>query len=197
LIDRLQAWQSEYHARFGSNWVYASDEWYLLADRDPPPAHDYEGFPQIENGIGLVRQLVDDWAAAARRRIQPAADRPITLVCGTLIAPQLSRLAADLAGRIEQPVQVLAVRNKFFGERVTVSGLLTGEDVRNELQSAQPSGTVFLPRAMFDAEGKLTLDGLTPADLQTGLGARLGIAGRLSEVIEQLVPEVRKRRKGP
>lgn len=185
LIDRVQAWQLEFRRRFHLNWVYASDEWYLLAGRETPRARAYDGFPQIENGIGLVRQLVDDWAAVARRRKSIRAHEPTTLVCGTLAAPVLQSLAGELRPRAGQPVSVLPVQNEFFGERVTVSGLLTGHDVRGALQRAQPDGQVFLPRSMFDADGLVTLDGMSLTDIQSALRARLRVAGRLSHVVEQ------------
>jgi putative radical SAM enzyme (TIGR03279 family) len=192
LIDHLQAWQSEYRRRFGLGWVYASDEWYLLADRTPPPARSYDGFAQIENGVGLVRQLLDDWATTTRRR-NVRSTGPLVLVCGALIAPTLTRLAGEVAEKIGQPVRVLPVRNQFFGERVSVSGLLTGKDVREAIEKGAETGeTVFLPRAMFDADGQLTLDGMTLAELQEGLAARLAVAGRLSEVIRQLASEKQK-----
>lgn len=185
LLDRVTGWQKEFRRRFGRSWVYASDEWYLLAERRVPSAKAYDGFPQIENGIGLVRRLLDDWSRTARRRI-PRADVPVTLICGKLIAPVLRTLAGELSAHISQPVGVWPVTNEFFGERVTVSGLLAGRDVRRALQDGRPKGLVFVPRSMFESEGRLTLDGLSLEDLGEGLDARVLTTRNMSEVVRQL-----------
>jgi putative radical SAM enzyme (TIGR03279 family) len=189
LIERVERCQKEYRPRFGVRWVYASDEWYLLARRPVPGARAYDGFPQIENGIGLVRKLLDD-AAGVRRRLKSSprlvATESITLVCGALIAPVLGELAADLGELLGATIRALPVVNAFFGPRVTVSGLLTGQDVRRALEQAQPRGWVFLPRAMFNREGEVTLDDLTLEDIGRGLDARCTVAGRLSEVVEAI-----------
>ena len=185
MLDQVAVWQEHYRSRFGVSWVYASDEWYLLDERPVPGADDYDGFPQLENGVGLVRQLLDDWTAARRRKRRRAVDSPITLVCGTLVAPLLARLAGELSEYLKAPARALPVVNGFFGNSVTVSGLLTGQDVRRALERENPSGLVFLPRAMFDSEGQLTLDDLTLAVLGSGLDARLAVAGKLSDVVRQ------------
>jgi putative radical SAM enzyme (TIGR03279 family) len=189
LIERVERWQRLYRPRLGAGWVYASDEWYLLAGRRVPGARAYDGFPQIENGIGLARKLRDD-AAVVKRRLKssplPAAMESITLVCGTLIAPVLGELADDLGELLGVAIRVLPVVNEFFGPRVTVSGLLTGQDVRRTLERAQPRGWVLLPRAMFNREGEVTLDDLTLVDIGRGLDARFALAGRLSEVVKAI-----------
>ncbi len=174
--------QKVYHQQFGLNWVYASDEWYLLAGRSVPSAGAYDGFPQLENGVGLVRNLLDDWAKA-RRRKPPAILSPITLVCGVLVAPVLQKLAGELSVFLNVPVHVLPVLNRFFGEQVTVSGLLTGQDVRAALERERPAGWAFLSRAMFDDAGRVTLDDLTLEDIGRGLDARVATAATLSDVI--------------
>lgn len=183
LLDTIAAWQKHYRRRFGLNWVYAADEWYLLAGQPVPSARAYDGFPQAENGIGLVRLLLDDWAKA-RRQKPPTAQEPVTLVCGTLIAPLLNQLAVELNAFWSSPVSVLSVTNRFFGEQVTVSGLLTGQDVRAALQSARPTGRIFLPRAMFDDAGSATLDDLTAEEIVQGLDARIEMAETLSQVVQ-------------
>ncbi len=185
LLDTVAAWQKHYRRQFGLNWVYAADEWYLLAGRPVPSARAYDGFPQVENGIGLVRILLDDWVKA-RRKKPPTAQSPITLVCGILIAPLLSQLADELAAFVGVSADVLPVANRFFGEQVTVSGLLTGQDVRTALQRARPTGWVFLPRAMFDDAGRATLDDLTIPEIAQGLDARIEIAATLSQVVRAM-----------
>ena len=184
LLDRIRTWQKGFRSDFGVNWVYASDEWYLLAGQAVPRAAAYDGYPQLENGIGLVRRLLDDWARVRHRALRFIPAQPLTFVCGTLIAPVLGRLAAALAEKAGTPVRVLPVVNRFFGSCITVSGLLTGRDVRAVLEVEQPQGRVFLPRSMFDGEGRLTLDDLTLEDLGRGLEAQLAVAADMSDVVQ-------------
>ncbi|RPI49346.1 MAG: DUF512 domain-containing protein, partial [Chloroflexi bacterium] len=88
LLDQVQPWRDANRNRWGSAFVYPSDEWYLVAGRDVPPARAYDGYPQVENGVGMVRRLLDEWQAL-KGRLPGKELRPATLACGTLIAPVL------------------------------------------------------------------------------------------------------------
>jgi NifB/MoaA-like Fe-S oxidoreductase len=127
--------------------------------------------------------MLDDWAEVRRTR-PPVSDTPITVVCATLIAPVLEDLALELSSFLDVPVSVLPVVNETFGEQVTVSGLLTGKDVRAALERERPTGRVFLPRAMFDDEGELTLDDLALPDMGAGLNVDLRVAETLGDVVQ-------------
>jgi NifB/MoaA-like Fe-S oxidoreductase len=107
------------------------------------------------------------------------------LACGELIAPLLRRLAAELGEVTGMDVQVVAVGNRFFGSTVTVSGLLTGADVIEALRGRELGERLWLPRTMFDDAGEVTLDDLRLADVGEALGVDVGLAERLSKVVEQ------------
>ncbi len=184
----LVAWavprQRAYRRRIGRAFLYLADEFYLLAGRPVPSACSYDGFPQIENGVGLVRELLDDWART-RRRMPAALPRPrrVVLVSGALAAPLLQGLAAELSARVPGlAVEVLPVPNTTFGPAVTVSGLLTGAALRAHLPAAAPADLVFLPQAAFDARGR-TLDGVTVGELERELGRPVVLAERMSQVL--------------
>jgi putative radical SAM enzyme (TIGR03279 family) len=177
ILAQISAWQREYRRQHGLNLVYASDEWYLLAGLDVPPAEEYDGFPQLENGVGLARMLLDEELRVSGFRFRVGK---VTLVCGTLIAPLLERKAAELSG-VE--IEVVPVENRFFGPTVTVSGLLTGQDVVVALQEHDLGDVVFLPRAMFDASGELALDDVASAAIGERLGVRVEVAGTMAEVV--------------
>ena len=201
IIAHISAWQREYRDHQGLNLVYASDEWYLLAGLEVPPAEEYDGFPQLENGVGLTRVFLDEELPVVGCELSVGK---VTLVCGTLIAALLEDMAAKLAERTGLAMEVVPVINDFFGPTVTVSGLLTGRDViealRGRVLSPQSLGLrtkglskgrdlgdlVFLPRAMFDASGKLTLDDMSPAAIGEGLGVRVEVAGTMGEVVASL-----------
>ena len=176
IIARISAWQREYRRQHGLSLVYAADEWYLLAGLEVPAAEEYDGFPQLENGVGLTRVFLDEEfrVSGCEFRVEK-----VTLVCGTLIAPVLERKAAELS---EVAVEVVPVENRFFGPTVTVSGLLTGRDVVEALRGCDLGDLVFLPRAMFDASGELTLDDMSLAAIGEKLGGRVKAAGTMGEV---------------
>jgi putative radical SAM enzyme (TIGR03279 family) len=165
LVDTVADWQARFLETLDSRFVFLGDEVYLQAERPLPPAEAYEGFAIAEDGIGLVRRFEDGFARVRRRRADAGARRA-TVVSGTLYAPRLARLLADVPG-----VRVTAVPNAFFGGNVAVAGLLTGQDIQRHLATLDDLGeAVFVPAvALRDGEG-VFLDDLTPADLTRVLG---------------------------
>jgi len=196
LIDDIAPMQAELRAAHGETIVHLADEWYLLAGREVPPDEMYDDYAQIENGIGLVRQLLDDSARVRFQRLPGA--RTYTLACGTLIAPLLRAAVADMRTHRSPEIEIVPIVNRLFGETVTVSGLLSGEDVVDALARRDRGDVVLLPRAMFSAgcgleggraEGAaagesalVTLDGVTLADISERLGRPVQVADRLGEV---------------
>lgn len=199
VIEQIKPLQKVYRKQHNSLLVYLADEWYLMTGTLIPSNEDYDDYPQIENGIGLVRQFLED-----SRRLRIAADRGLrttgcTLVCGVSIAPVIQAEARKLAEKTGIQFGLAPVVNQLFGETVTVSGLLGGEEVIAALQGRELGKVVCLPRAMFDEAGERTLDDLTMADLAVRLGRPVIAAGLMSEVWEQLVrlslPKARSRRR--
>ncbi len=197
IVGQLSPAQQHYREQHGVSLVYLADEWYLLAGMDLPPDETYDGYAQIENGIGLVRQLLEDAEALAMDGIDAANPRVghCTLACGMLIAPLMDRLTAELSSRSGVRIEVVPVTNRLFGETVTVSGLLAGEDVVAALQGRDLGDLVFLPQAMFaeytpgqgNSSGPArTLDGMTAGEIEQRLGCRVASAGWLSQVWELL-----------
>jgi putative radical SAM enzyme (TIGR03279 family) len=192
VLAQAEVWRSENRQELGSSFVYPSDEWYLVAEREIPPAQDYDDFPQVENGVGMVRQLLDEWAAL-KSDLPVLARSSATLICGALIAPVLSHIVRELDTLTGVAVHLLPVVNQYFGPVTTVSGLLTGQDVAAALQGRPRSEVVFLPRAMFtgrygagSAPPGITLDGWTLEDLASHAGSPVEMAGTISEVIAAL-----------
>jgi putative radical SAM enzyme (TIGR03279 family) len=169
LVAQVDGWQREAATRIGQPFVHLSDEFYLLAGEPFPKPDLYADFPQIDNGVGQTVQLREAWRTelvqAAATKALPT--RPLTIVTGELAAHAWRRdLQPLLAEFGAPPVEVVAVRNRFFGARVTVAGLLTGRDLQRalaELPSA-PRRTVALSPRLFNANG-LTLDDLQLDDL--------------------------------
>jgi putative radical SAM enzyme (TIGR03279 family) len=198
VLDAIEPWRQAMTAQRGLRWVHAADELHLAAGRDVPPATEYDGFPQYENGIGLVRTFLDAWDEAShgtpvctgRTRIEAV------LVTGELFAPVL-RTAAPLAARHGVSCTVLPVRNRFLGGNVSVAGLLSGTDIADavradvERRGATPAHdpsaeavtppadaageraaarTYLVPDVVLNEDG-LTLDGMTAREIAARSGA--------------------------
>lgn len=204
VVNDVTMLQEDYRQRFGISFVYLADEFYLLSGSAIPEDDVYDDYPQYQNGIGLTRTLLDE-AMALRKRLQrsrrttghPFSDYhsrlskaesgvPV-LICGTLIGPLMTRIAADLSADTGLSLGVFPVENRFFGDSVTVSGLLTGQDVIEGLRSLpEPPSAVILPRAMLDAEGVRFLDDLQPSDIADSIGCNVQIAQTLRDVLNIL-----------
>jgi putative radical SAM enzyme (TIGR03279 family) len=199
IIDLLEPIQRTYRQRHGRTLPYLADEWYLLADRPVPPDGAYDDYPQLENGIGLVRQFLDDYAELDLQG-QAVRRGKYTVACGTLIAPLLQRIASDLGERSGAQLEVVAVPNHTFGQTVTVSGLLAGADVLRALESRQVGDILFVPEAMFasytpghdEADLPRTLDELSPADLAQAVRRPVVAASSMSQVWNAMVQGARE-----
>jgi NifB/MoaA-like Fe-S oxidoreductase len=172
--------------------VYPSDEWYLVSGRDVPPGSEYDQFPQVENGVGMVRKLLDEWDAL-KGDLPGSRLGSATLVCGTLIAPVLARIVEEANALVGARWELVPVTNRFFGPVTTVSGLLTGQDVVAALQNRSPGDVILLPRAMFTsrygagtAAPCMTLDDISLAEISAQLGVRVEMAGALTDVLALL-----------
>lgn len=183
VVDLVEQYQARFREEFGNGLVYPSDEFYLLCSREMPSAERYDGMPQYSNGVGMTRDFLDGWAKA-QRRLPARMPRPteLTIVCATLIAPVLQRIVARL-NRIEgMQAHLLPVVNQFFGEMVTVSGLLMAQDVIPALK-ASGATRALLPRVMFDHTGKRTIDEYSLERIAAETGIPVAVAGEPEEVL--------------
>jgi NifB/MoaA-like Fe-S oxidoreductase len=192
LLDQVEPWREENRESWGATFVYPSDEWFLVAGRDVPSADEYDGFPQVENGVGMVRQLLDEWEML-RTQLPPLAVTKATLVCGTLIAPVMAKIVDELNNGTGVQVRLVPVVNRFFGSVTTVSGLLSGQDVLAELEGSDLGELLLLPRAMFtgqygagSAPPGTTLDDQALDDLSARLGVPIEMAGTMTEALAAL-----------
>jgi putative radical SAM enzyme (TIGR03279 family) len=170
LIIAIEEWQRELRRRLGTRFVFAADELYLLGGLEPPPARAYEGYPLLEDGVGLVRRFTDGFLRRARRlprRVQPP--RSVSVVTGEMFA---ARLAALLSGVLIQglSVGVATVVNDYFGGYIGIAGLLTGQDIQRQLSFRPLGDLVLVPDVALRDEAGVFLDDLTAADVEAGLG---------------------------
>ncbi len=169
VIEQVAGWQEEAKELLGYSFVYLSDEFYLMTDRTFPPASQYDGFWQIDNAIGLTARLRDTW----QEELEFSAEggdlptRPLTVLTGELAARAWRReFTPVLEGTQAPPVEVVGVPNCFYGNSVTVAGLMGGQDLRRALLQlpAEPRRTVVLSPRVINSDG-LTLDGMKLADI--------------------------------
>ena len=169
LVGAIEEWQERFLRKLGSRFVFAADELYLRGDVRIPAARAYEGFPVVEDGVGLVRRFNDGFARARRRL---PADLPraraVTVVTGELFAPRLAELLGLVRVR-RLSVRLVPVANEWFGGDIQVAGLLTGRDILARL-ARQPLGDeVLIPSVTIKDGDGVFLDDLTPADLADSL----------------------------
>ena len=183
VIDLLEPLGERFRNERGMTLVYPSDEFYILAGRSLPKADFYDDMPQYSNGVGMVRDFLDIWAKA-QQRLPARLNQPtsLALVCGTLVAPLMGQVAERLNQIVGLHVQVLAITNQFFGETVTVSGLLMGQDVVPALR-ASGATRALLPRVMFDYKGERTLDEYSPQRIAEESGLVIAMAGDPDELV--------------
>lgn len=173
LIDMVREFQEDSRNDTRVTKYHVSDEFYLAAGYRFPPAEFYDGFPQYEDGIGMMRVFMDEWDEREdelKAAAQAHEGAPLTLLTGEGFAKVLGPLLRrSLPGG---QVQMLAVRNEFFGGNVDVAGLLTAQDMERALLQAAPQGLVLVPASAFNAS-KLTLDDRSLEDMAAATGCTL------------------------
>jgi putative radical SAM enzyme (TIGR03279 family) len=196
LIKSVDHWQSYFRRKYKSNFVYLADEFYLLAGLDIPPKKYYDEFYQIENGVGMVREFLDNFQRKQRTLPQSIKSKSgLTLVTGTLANRFLKNHVLNRLKRIKNlKINLIPVKNDFLGESVTVSGLLTGRDILRTLKKSKHGESVMLPPNCLNSDG-LFLDDLKPLDLEKELSVRVvtgsyDIAGSLLKTLQTQTPGV-------
>lgn len=176
-IVQINRWQKFFLSTKRSNFVYLSDEFYILAGIDFPPAEQYEGFPQLENGVGMMSKLEVEFMRYLRKLPKALkTQKKATIVTGTLAFSFIKALTDKLENKIEGlVVDVVAVANNFFGGCVSVAGLLTGQDILKALREVEIGDVLILPESMLKAGERVFLDDFTVEQLETELGVPITI----------------------
>ncbi|MEJ2666044.1 MAG: DUF512 domain-containing protein [Deinococcales bacterium] len=174
VLERVHAFQQRMLAERGSRFVHASDEFYLLAGRPFPPSDAYEGFPMLENGIGMVRDFLDEGVPELPDRLP--STRRVVLATGRLFAPVLEEAVRPLAGLEGLELEVRAVANRTFGEVTTVAGLLAGRDLRAAVEPGEADLLLISPN-MLKYGTELLLDDTSLDALRSELRMHVDTGG--------------------
>ena len=197
-LDYVENLQQIYLNKLGMRFVYPTDEWYLLAQRPVPPMDAYDNQQLHENGLGMVRQFLDEWASVKEEiaeyqtpisQPQVANLQSLTLATATLFSRTLQEQAAEFAQMTGIDTAVIPIINQKFGDTITVAGLLMGNDVLAQLQSTELGDIVVLPRVMFDHPDTITLDDISPQDCANRLQRPIALADSMGDVWDAVIGE--------
>ena len=178
VIDLIESWQKKIYPQYGVHFVHASDEWYLLAGRPLPEEERYDGYLQLENGVGMLRLLKEE-VEETLAEVKPDVETPkrrVSIATGRLAGPFLKELGKRIE-TVHQNVtlQIFEIRNDFFGESITVSGLITGQDLIAQLKDQDLGDELLLPSNMIRSGERVFLDDLTIEDAEEALGIPIRI----------------------
>jgi putative radical SAM enzyme (TIGR03279 family) len=191
VIEQIERYQRKYYDKYGTRLVYLSDEFYINAGRDLPKPCEYEGFPQIENGVGLVASLVEEFDEATGRIPKRKRSRNVVLITGELVFPYIQ----GMCRRLEQlcdglKVSVYAIKNNFFGGGVNVSGLVCGCDIIEQLRDKIDCETLLLPAVMLRDGEDVFLDDTTVGDVERELSVKVvSIENDGYDFVEKIIGE--------
>ena len=188
VIGIIKKWQEIIQKHYGTRMIHASDEWYLMAGLPLPEEEDYEGYPQLENGVGMVRSMNEEVDACLKEHKGDDRVRRLTLVTGTLAEPVIREQVEKI--QIKYPkidAKVVAIRNDFFGEQITVAGLVTAQDMIAQLKGKELGDLLLIPEVMLRSGEEVFLDDLTVSDVEKALQTCVGIVKSDGEALVKAV----------
>lgn len=187
VINQTEVWQRKFRAERGETFFYLGDEFYLMTGREVPGPSMYDGFPQIEDGIGITRHLLENLASLIRRtgpdRLRGAAG---IVACGTLIGDTMRKAVGQLNDRLGTQLDVVVVENNYFGPEINVSGLLTGQDFSQSLAGKADGRPVYITSRAISDRTHTMLDDMTLAELAQAIGSPVVPSLSFSDVAADL-----------
>ena len=176
VIDLIEKWQKINYERHGIHFIHASDEWYILAEREMPEEGRYDGYIQLENGVGMLRLLHEEVMDALDEKTDDGKEEELSIATGRLPYPYLDTLVKEIMkvypGR---KVHIYPIRNDFFGEKITVAGLITGQDLIAQLKDKPLGDRLILPAVMFKSGEEVFLDDITKTQAEDALQIPINI----------------------
>ncbi len=170
VIDRIERWQKVLYQKHGLHFVHASDEWYILAERELPEEARYDGYLQLENGVGMLRLLYEEVTDALEGKTDDGKCEELSIATGFLAYPYIGRLLERITSVYPgRTIHLYPIRNDFFGESITVAGLLTGTDLVAQLQGKRLGSRLLLSASMFKNGEAVFLDDMTKEQAEARL----------------------------
>lgn len=173
ILRQIREHQRGFERNLGVRFVYPSDEFYILAGKPFPKAHTYQGFPQLSNGLGGCRLFLDEIRYLNRTEARQSRNGRVQLVTGVLAAGVMQSFAQCIESLLGYEAQVVPAVNKWYGETVTVAGLLTGRDVLSALNKAGYADLVLIPEVMLKDDSDIFLDNMSIPELSKSAGKEI------------------------
>ncbi|MBQ2450717.1 MAG: DUF512 domain-containing protein [Lachnospiraceae bacterium] len=172
----IHEWQDKLYPEYGLHFIHASDEWYILAEEELPEEESYDGYLQLENGVGMLRLLMNEFEEGMKQITREVKPTEVSLVTGRLAFPYINKMAEQMMEKYPQlKIHVYAIRNDFFGEMITVSGLLTGQDILAQLKDKELGERVLLPQNVLKSGEAVFLDDVTLEEFEKALQVQVDI----------------------
>lgn len=176
VLEQIQSWQKFFKEKYHTSFVHASDEWFILAEKDFPPEEYYEGYGQLENGVGMMRLLITEVEERLAQVEGDSEARTVSIATAKLAYPTIRRLARRVQEKFPNiKIHVYCISNHFFGERITVTGLLTGQDIIAQLKDKDLGEELFLPSNVLKADEDIFLDDISLEELSDSLQVPVNI----------------------
>lgn len=170
VLSVIHMWQEALYKQYDTHFIHAGDEWYILAGEELPQADRYDGYLQLENGVGMLRLLMDEFDEGLACLQGDGRIREVSVATGQLAYPYLQKMVGRLKEKFPHiSVHLYKIKNQFFGEQITVSGLITGRDLTEQLLGRPLGETLLLPCSMFRTGEDVFLDDLTLDEVRNAL----------------------------
>ena len=175
-IDIIEKWQKKVYAEHGIHFIHASDEFYILAGRELPEEERYDGYIQLENGVGMIRLLTTEVHEALDELEGDEEEEELSIATGKLAAVYLAGFLEEIKKKFpNRKVHLYPIRNDFFGEMITVAGLITGRDLIAQLKDKPLGSRLLLPECMFRSGEEVFLDDITRQEVENALQVPVNI----------------------
>ena len=189
VIRQVQALQEKFRQQMKSTFAWLADEWFLIARQELPPESHYEDYPQIGNGVGSIRQFLKQFQDIASRKLPRRLETPrrFTWVVGNAVETAFEPLVQQLNAVEGLEVRMAALRSAYWGQEITVTGLLTGQDLLRGLQGKDLGNAILLPSLMLKNDDTRFLDDMTVEDVARQLGIQILPVNGTEELIETCI----------
>ena len=176
VLDTIEGWQKKIYEEYGLHFIHAGDEWYILAEREMPEEERYDGYMQLENGVGMLRLLMNEFDEALADLEGDDRKVEVSIATGKLAYPYLQRMIERLQMKFPNvKVHLYWIRNDFFGEKITVAGLITGQDLTAQLKGRELGSKLLLPCNMLRDGEEVFLDDVTLTQVKDSLQVEIDI----------------------
>lgn len=183
VLSTIHHYQNESYQKYGNHFIHASDEWYILAGEELPQEENYDGYLQLENGVGMMRLLLNEFEEAVKELQEKISvgtldfsSREISMATARLAYPFIRDMAARMMEMVPGlMIHVYEIRNDFFGEMITVSGLLTGQDLIAQLTGRELGETLYLPQNVLRSGEEVFLDDVSVTEMEKALQVKVDI----------------------